>query len=318
MMQLSAPPFARARVSFALAVSFGLASPCLAEAPLPMMHGMTRGPMPLQTRVGQAQAAAIVRVESVAGGRIRLETVAEVIGSVPARFEVKRKPSAPLPLAPGDRVLLLLRGARSPYLVVDVPDDIARIADDTATRRWTEAIRAVAAAHGDPAKLQTLYVAWSEGDDDALRGEALRALLEAGGPLLPFPPALALGRARLALDATRTPQARRAATELAATDAAALDSLLSSIAAKPASADAGVMASTLRAGLTGQRKSATRALTAALHADDAELRLAALGVVSKAPREAVEAELGTLAARDPDPRVRESATHWLARLQRAR
>jgi hypothetical protein len=77
------------------------------------------------------------------------------------------------------------------------------------------------------------------------------------------------------------------------------------------------VASALRAGLASNLSRATGALLAALHAEDAELRLAALGVVSQAPRETVEAELASLAARDPAPRVREQAAHWLARVQRA-
>lgn len=291
-------------------------APLLAAAPAAaqMVHGVVQGPPPLDERVAQADAAAIATVESVAGGRIVVDEATAVLGDVPATFELKRRPSAPLPLAAGDRVLLLLRGERAPYLVVDRPEDTVRIADAAAAARWSEAIRAVAGRSGDREALRTLYVAWTDGDDDALRAEALRALARPAGPFLPIPPPLAMERARVAVDATRTPAVRSAAATLAVQDPEALDWLLVRTAAAPDVTQPELSATLVRAGLTRGRPGAARALTALLRSPDAAVRLAGLGVARAAPPEWVKGELETLAAGDPDPRVREEAAHAVARL----
>jgi hypothetical protein len=298
------------------ALVIGAPAPAWAQAPV--QHGMPRAPDPIQARVAEAERAAVARVEAIEGGRIRLATLLPVLGATPERFEVKRKPSAPLPLAVGDRVLLLLRGARSPYLVVDVPDDTIRIADDAAAARWAEAIRAVAVARGEPALLLSLFLRWSESEDDALRAEAMRALTQIGSGHRPLPRALALARAQVALDPARAPKIRRSAALLATSDDDALDLLLTRIAAKPAGADPEVVVSVLSAGFDRGRRGAGGALASALHTEDPELRLAVLGVVTLAPPGSQDAALAALAERDSDPRVRELAAHWLARVQRAR
>lgn len=311
-MHVSSAPLARALLGLGLFVALAAD----AQTQLPMMHGMTKPPAALEARVAEADVAAIATVDAVEGGRIQLGNGIAVLGEVPARFDVKRKPSAPLPLAKGDRVLLLLRGARSPYLVVDVPADTVRIPDDAAALRWTDAIRAVAERSNDPTRLRELYVSWSEGDSDDLRAEAMRSLLQLGGPFVPLPPPLSMERARVALDPARTPAVRNAAATLAASDATALDWMLSRVAGRSATADPALTATILRAGLTRTRPGARTAMLAVLRSDDPELRLAALSLAQLAPREAVEGELTALAAHDPDPRVREQAAHWLARTQK--
>ncbi len=304
------------------------ARPSLAQAPPPAAHGMPRGSaLPpahgmapaapsLQQRVADADAAALATLEAVEAGRLRFAAAAPVLGSVPERFEVKQRPSAPLPLAVGDRALLLLRGARSPYLALDAGEDTVRIADEAGATRWSEAIRAVASAGDDPTALRPLYVAWTESEDEGLRREALRALLQPAGPFLPMPPALALERARVAFDPARSLPVRSAAIALAAPDADVLDWMLGRVAAELDAMEPELLETLLRAGLARGRGGAARALASALGAADPAQRLAALRVVALAPRAAVETQLAKLAARDPDPLVREQAAHWLARAQR--
>jgi hypothetical protein len=327
-MRPSAAPLARALLPALCVLAILGARPSLAQAPSPPTHGMSgRSALPpahgmapaapsLQQRVADADAAALATLEAVEGGRLRFAAATPVLGSVPERFEVKQRPSAPLSLAVGDRALLLLRGARSPYLALDAGEDTVRIADEAGGARWSEAVRAVASAGDDPAALRALYVSWTESEDDGLRREALRALLQPGGPFLPMPPAPALERARVAFDPLRSLPARSAAVALAATDADALDWMLGQVAAEPETADPEVLETILRAGLSRGRGGSGRALAAALGAAEAAQRLAALRVVALAPRADVETKLAKLAARDPDPRVREQAAHRLARAQR--
>jgi len=169
-MRLSAPARSRVLRPISLARFVLAAVTRAAQTQSPRMHGVTRGPAPIQ------QSAAWVTREAVTLGGI-VVTAVPVVDGVAARFERKRKPSAPLPLAVGDRAIVLLRGARSPDLVVDSRDHMIRAADDTAAGRCSATIRAVATAQGDPAKPLPLDLSWGESGLLGLRGEALRASL---------------------------------------------------------------------------------------------------------------------------------------------
>ena len=71
---------------------------------------------------------------------------------------LKRAPSAPPGLAVGERPLLLLRGARSPYLLVDRPGEILRVPQDADEEVWAREIGALARAgraSGSPDTLAT-------------------------------------------------------------------------------------------------------------------------------------------------------------------
>ena len=80
------------------------------------VHGRLELPSgrPLHVRVALADAAAIATVDAVELGRIRVRDAVPVLGDVVAAFELKRAPSRPPALEPGDRALLILRGARPP------------------------------------------------------------------------------------------------------------------------------------------------------------------------------------------------------------
>lgn len=303
----------RACASAFAALALAAAAPGTAHAQ--MMHGMTPGPPALEERVARADAAASATVEAVEAGRIRFRDAVAVYGTVPDAFEVKRRPSAPLGLSVGDRAVLLLAGARSPYVVVDDPRDVTPLADAAAASRRADAVRDVYAARGDVESLRAVYVGWTEGDDEALRAEALRSLLRFGGPFLPVPPEAASERAQVALDATRSPPARRAAAALAANDPAALDRMLAGVLSSEAAADAELALAIVGSGLLRSRPAAPRTLLLALRSPGTELRLGALELVRQAPPTMVEPALADLAANDPDARVREQAAHALSRLR---
>lgn len=144
------------RLPAAIALALALAGPAAAQHP-----GMT-GPRPLHQRLAAADVVAVVEVEQIEAGRIAVERRDLLAGEAPESFEVKRSPLRPPPLATGDRALLLLRGARPPYVLADEPAEVIRLSDDTMTARWTEATRAVLASRDDRAALVAIYTGWIE------------------------------------------------------------------------------------------------------------------------------------------------------------
>lgn len=118
----------------ALATAFEAA---LAQAP----HAIPPPVRPLRERAALADVIAIVEVVGVAEGRIRVVTRGALRGAPPATFEVKRSPLRPPPLAAGDRALLVLRGARPPYVLVDVPDEVLKLHSDAQERALREGLQ---------------------------------------------------------------------------------------------------------------------------------------------------------------------------------
>jgi len=113
-----------------------LAGVTLAGAPAAAQHGFVPPEdRPIHRRLAAASVVAIATVVEVGTGRIAFESAVPVIGTVAPAFEVKRAPSHPPPWVAGDRVLLLLAGARSPYRWVDKPVEAVTLADAAAERR---------------------------------------------------------------------------------------------------------------------------------------------------------------------------------------
>jgi hypothetical protein len=140
------------------AVAAQLGHPTLAE----------RGPRPLHLRLSESDALALGTIERVELGRIRVSDAVSLRGELPAGFELKRAPSAPAPLVAGDRVLLLLRGARSPYLLVDAPDEIWKLAARASEPAQAAAIRALDAARPRRDAVAEVYAEWLASQDPAL------------------------------------------------------------------------------------------------------------------------------------------------------
>jgi hypothetical protein len=144
-------------------------------------HPLPPGLRPFHERIADVDVVAVVRVERVEDGRLAVVREAALTGAPPERFEVKRSPLAPPPLATGDRALLLLRGARPPYVLADAPSEVIRISDDAMAARWAGALRAVLASRGDEEALVKVYLGWIESGPESLRelgAAGLRALAE--------------------------------------------------------------------------------------------------------------------------------------------
>lgn len=133
---------------------------------------------PFHDRVAQVDVAAVVLVEQVDEGRIRVRREAVLAGAPPERFEVKRSPLAPPPLATGDRALLLLRGDRPPYVFADQPSEVIRLSDAAMTARWQEAVREVIARRNEPAALVPVYLDWVDRGPETLREIGRSSLLD--------------------------------------------------------------------------------------------------------------------------------------------
>ena len=77
--------------------------------------------------------------------------------------------------------MLLLRGARSPYLLVDRASEIARAPGSGGEARWMAAVCETRAAGDDADAVLTLALSWLEAPERALRQTALRVLVAQEG-----------------------------------------------------------------------------------------------------------------------------------------
>ena len=198
---LASPPGAR---SYSAAVPF-LALALLLAPALASAQGIGHGAMglrPFHERVAQLEVAAVVRVERVDEGRIEVLREETLAGDPPERFLVKRSPLAPPPLASGDRALLLLRGARPPYVLADQPFEVIRIEGDAMAARWSEAVRQVVAHRDEPARLVSIYLDFVDTGPATLREIGESSLL-----------ALSIRHAELRPEIQRALEQRRAARE---------------------------------------------------------------------------------------------------------
>src|SRR5271157_4453508 len=173
--------------------------PSQAGAQGTLSHPLPNRPRALHEIAASADAIAIGTIVSVSEGRIQVHDAIDVTGAVPAEFEVKRAPSTPPVFQTGDRALLLLRGARSPYLLADDPKENL-VVPAGGEVEWILALRTFADARHDPAQLRTLYFAWIDGENGTLRDLAVRGLVDPAAPFQPISPDLLTERARRALD----------------------------------------------------------------------------------------------------------------------
>jgi hypothetical protein len=289
-------------------LALAVASAASAQHPLPPRDRT------LAERVALADAVALARVALVEPGRLHLEDARALRGEVPDGFQVKRSPLAPPPFEEGDLAVFFLRGARSPFVLADAPREMIRPADEAAARELAQAVGDLVAAGDDPARILALHAAWLEGPDDGLRELAVAGLDD---PLRPPTPAFALERARVALDATRPPGARRASARVAALDAEALALLLAWIPGGSSGADGAVVDVALRKAVLLRAAKADEAILRALASPDPGIRrsglLAASGLRDHAG-EKLRAEVAALAQREPDPEVRTDAERAARRL----
>jgi hypothetical protein len=273
----------------------------------------------LHARIAAADAAAVVAVESVSEGRLRARRERALLGELPETFEVKRSPLRPPPLAAGDRALLLLRGARSPYVLADSPGEIIRVADAAMEERWGRAFEEVRAARGDPGRLTTVYVGWIDAGPGSLRDLAaagLEPLLAADGALRDR---VARERAPHAADARAPAGARALSASLAAATPAGASALAEALVAGGDLGDGALVERALRGAAFARAPALAPLFEAACAHPDAALRSAAmraLPIVAAVLGEPALARAKEIAAGDPDARVRRDAEKSLGDVAR--
>jgi len=275
-------------------------------------HPMPGGPRPLHALVRASDAAAIGTIDAVETGRIRVKDAIPLFGDPPARFELKRAPSSPPSLETGQRVVLLLAGARSPYLVVGGPREQITLAGDAAQARLASALAALRAALDDEVALRDLYLAWSDGDDPTLRPLAVAALVAPDAPFAPLPEALAAPRARAALDPGVETSRRVDAAAIALLAPSGVEVLLARAPEPGDAAGLQVYELALAGGLLRDRRDAVEAgLVRGLASPDAAVRRVALRYARALPTPRLRAAIAPLAAGDPDPALRRAAADAL-------
>ena len=305
------PPILRAsmhlaRATLLLSFALALAAPAVAQHPLP-----TRTTRPLHERLALADVVAVATIGPIQEGRIEVHDATVVHGDAPPSFEIKRSPSAPPPFVTGVPAVLLLRGARSPYVLVDEPHEVVLPSDAAAVKRWTEALRALFAAQGDPPKLLHTYLVWLDGDDEALREAAGAALSTNEAPYLPLDRDDALERARAALDPHRAPSARRVSAGLASTNPDGAAALVAGIPGNAPDAQVVVIALRGTPGVPQPQREA--AMLRSLSDADANVRRAALLGATAIWTDAIKARVEQLATSDADHDVQSDAQALLGR-----
>jgi hypothetical protein len=300
-------------------LAIGLVMLC-AAAPARAQHGLVPPEdRPLHERLAAAPVVAIATVKRIDAGRVLAEDAAPLLGTVATSFELKRAPSRPPPWKEGDRVLLLLSGARSPYRWVDRPvEALAPLADAEAERRWSSAIRELAGLRSDPAARRDLYARWCDAGPEDLRAAGLRGLLDLPGMVGVLDERFALERAAVASDVARPLAVRRPAALVATRHPAGIEALLAHLGEAGAASDAELADIVLQAGLRTRSPAAEARLVELLPVAEGALREVVLRLASYALGLEVEHQLSELAVGHPEARVRADATEALKRLRRNR
>ncbi len=293
------PGFAPPLLVAVLLGSLALAAPARAQ------HGMAGGPRPLHLQLAEADVIAIGTVEAMSEGRVTIGEAVVLRGEAQPRFELKRAPSRKIPFAVGVSLLLPLRGAREPYVLVDDARELVSLRDAAAVTAWRSGIDVLLAAGGDREALTDVYVAWLDGDDDALRETAGAALLDPRARLLPVSPDRAVARARAALDPELPLAARRLSAILAGGRAEGTAAMLADFPA--ASLDAQVLETALRNGVHWRVDGVEDALLRALDDGRPALRRAVVKLIEASGSPRGLARLPDIAAHDADEGVRREA-----------
>jgi hypothetical protein len=273
---------------------------------------------PLHTRVAVCDSAAIATVDSVGMGRIHLSDAVPVLGRVPASFELKRAPSNPPPWVVGERALLLLRGARSPYIAVDEPHEMRSLEDAAAEERWSGGLRALQAADSstDPSVLRDLYVAWLSQPGRDLRRSALVALGDVDAPFQPLPEAVLQRLGETAVAAAAPADLRSAAARSLVTSERGREVLLARVPGP--GADPEILLFAFRAAAFGDPPGLREAVARAMSHPEAAIRRASLRAGGITVRDAgLRARVERMAREDPDRQVSQTARELLERAGRA-
>jgi len=289
----------RPLLPLALLAILGLAGAARAQ------HGMPVGARPLHLRLAEADVVAIATVADVGEGRVELRDAAILRGEAPAAFQLKRAPSQEIPYAVGLTLLLPLRGARAPYVLVDDAREIVVLRDAAAADAWREAVPALLAAGSDHDALLATYLGWLDGRQEGLREAAAAAVLDPRSELVPVSPERSVERAGAALDPAAPAPARRVSAILAGARAEGASALLPVL--RDPAADPQVVETALRGAVQFRLAGLDDALLAGLEHDNPEVRRAAVRFAAASGSATAQVRLPALAAHDPDEGVRREA-----------
>lgn len=297
---------------------------CLALLPLPLLAGaagaqslrahVPLGPTerPLHQRLALADVVAVGTVQEVELGRIQIRNAQVLAGSGAESFALKRAPSRPPPLESGDRAVLLLRGARPPYVLVDDAEELVVLPDAEAETRWRRALREAHAALHHPASLRDLYLVWLSGPDAGLRHAAQLGLAAPHPPFAALPDEVVRKLVRRAADPAVEPEQRRAAAYVALRSESGAEALLSGLPGDPA--DLPLLQDALRMAALRGSPELWPLLARTLSHPSAEVRRTglALGRIAAGSPESRPA-LERMARQDPVEELRDAAARALER-----
>ena len=274
---------------------------------------------PLHERLAEARVVAFGTVERVSESRIAVRDATAALGSIEPAFEVKRAPSRPPPWIEGDRALLLLSGARSPYRWVENPVEVIVLDGVDGEARFRRAVRELDAVRTDGAARRDLYARWCDEGSDDLRAVGLRGLLDVPGMIGSLDETFALDRARVAADGRRPLAVRRAAVRVATRHPAGITVMLEFVRrAAESGVDPEIADIAVQAGLRTRNPVAEPALLALLAQDEPELREVGLRLAVFARGREAERRLSELAVGHPEEAVRDEAMTALKKLRRSR
>jgi hypothetical protein len=262
---------------------------------------------PLDARLPQADRVVFGTVDEVEMGRVRVREAVAVLGSVEPEFALKRSPSSPPPLESGDRALLLLRGARPPYVLVDRPQDVVPIGSAEEEEIWRAAVIRLSAALGEPSERLAVYLEWLDGASDGLRSAAQRALVLPDAAFFPLPDDVVASRVNASLDPEASEPTRTISAGLAVRSESGAAMLLSRVPGTGNAADPVVTSTALRAGIALRSEQTEAALLRALRHADVEIRRVGVRfsayVQGRSAR--VSEQLKRMAEQEPEARLRE-------------
>ncbi|MCG8588100.1 MAG: hypothetical protein MJE66_02315 [Proteobacteria bacterium] len=296
------------RSALSLAAPVLAITAALAHAEAPTPHGLPPRARPLFERLALADAAATAVVDTVSPGRLGLRDGQSLYGEVPRAFEIKRAPSAPPPVAEGDTVLAFLRGARSPYVLVDAPHEIIILSGARDGQATVDAVRRWSAAASDADQRRALLFDCLDSSDTSLQRDALLTLIDPGNGFLPFSDALLESEVARAAAPEATPARRRSAAILATASKAGATALTRALASATAPTPPEVVFVALQAAARYELDTTKPLVLAALSDPNAATRAAALrslGSLLEDPD--VRERIAGLAAGDPEPSVQAAA-----------
>jgi len=304
-----ASPRARALLSSALLAALLVVR---AAGASPLTHGGLPLPPPLHERLAEASIVAIVEIERVSVDRLFVTPRYVQRGHPGEHFALKRSGTKPAEVVVGDRILVLARGARSPFSPVEPTDAVIRVRGDDETRTWRRALRALARADSNPQRLLDVFGAWLDDAYAPLREEAKRGVEKLAQDGVVLGRTFVEARVETARNPALPIGIRSDAAYVACLSPGGAAAMVEWLPGGIAGADPTLVETILTLPTTGRGPGAVRATLRILDHPDADVRRAALRSGAPVLRDpAVLARLADVARDDPDPRVRANAARLI-------